>query len=118
GPSAGGLGHQVPFSDDLARLALFPGRIKRRAHQSAVLIGDALRRDFAPVDGHAQIPRSEGGPFRQPHFHRTKRPIAGVVEAIDNSYVKPSAISLIGHCVNFSLAIDEPEARTQWLHAT
>jgi len=51
-------------------------------------------------------------------YKERKRPIAGVVEAIDNSYVKPSPAGRIGHRANFSLAIDEPEARTKWLHAT
>ena len=77
--------------DDLTRLVLFPNWIKRRAHQSGVRTRGILRRDFAAVNVHAQILRSECRPFRQSHFHRTKRAIAGVFEAIDNSYVEARA---------------------------
>jgi len=47
-----------------------------------------------------------------------KRTNAGVVEAIGNTDVKPSAARRIGHSANFSLAIDETEPGTQRLHAT
>jgi hypothetical protein len=96
----------------------FPNRVKRRAHQPEVRIGDTLWRDFAAIHTHAQILGLERRPFRQTHFHRTKRAISGVVEAIDNTHVKPSAARRIGHGANFSLAIDETEARAERLHAT
>ena len=97
---------------------LFPNRVKQRAHQLVIRIVDALWRDFPAIHSHAQILGSERRPFRQTRFQRAKRTIAGVVEAIGNTDVKPSAARRIAHSANFSLAIDETEPGTQRLHAT
>jgi hypothetical protein len=97
---------------------LFPNRVKRRAHQSAIRIVDTLWRDFPAIHSDAQILGSEHRPFRQTRFQQAKRTIADVVEPIGNADVKPGAVRRIGHGANFSLAIEETEPGTQRLHAT
>jgi hypothetical protein len=84
----------------------------------AISIVDALWRDFPAIHSDAQILGSKRRPFRQALFQRAKRTIAGVVEAIGNTDVKPSAARRIAHGANFSLAIDETEPGTQRPHAT
>jgi hypothetical protein len=97
---------------------LFPNRVQRRAHQSAIRIVDTLWRDFPAIHSHAQILGSEHRLFRQTRLNRAKCTIACVVEAIGNADVKPGAARRIGHSANFSLAIDEAKPGTQRLHAT
>jgi hypothetical protein len=70
------------------------------------------------VNGHTQIPRSEGGSIREAHFQRAKRAIAGIIKKIDHLYMKGSAARRISRRANFGVTLQEKEAWPQRLRAS
>jgi hypothetical protein len=70
------------------------------------------------INGHTQIPRSEGGSIREAHFQRAKRAIAGIIEKIDDLYMEARIACRIGGPANFGAAIQKKKARAQGFNAS